>query len=82
MPAVTGQPAIVDNRAGAGGNRSAYAPRPMPDRTARRLLYAAAANIVINPWLQKGMIDTLAVLAPICQTTAYQYARWSMPSCR
>jgi tripartite-type tricarboxylate transporter receptor subunit TctC len=73
MPAVTGQPAIVDNRAGAGGSigiRAAAAARP----DGQTLLYAAAANIVINPWVQKGMIDTLAALAPICQTTAYQYA--------
>ena len=73
MPAVTGQPAIVDNRAGAGGSigiRAAAGARP----DGQTLLYAAAANIVINPWVQKGMIDTLAALAPICQTTAYQYA--------
>jgi tripartite-type tricarboxylate transporter receptor subunit TctC len=30
-------------------------------------------NVVINPWVQKGMIDTIATLAPICQTTSYQY---------
>ena len=30
-------------------------------------------NVVINPWVQKGMIDTIAVLAPICQITDYQY---------
>jgi hypothetical protein len=28
---------------------------------------------VVNPWVQKGMIDTLTTLAPICQTTDYQY---------
>jgi tripartite-type tricarboxylate transporter receptor subunit TctC len=73
MPAVTGQPAIVDNRAGAGGSigiRAAAGARP----DGQTLLYAAAANIVINPWVQRGMIDTLAALLPICQTTAYQYA--------
>ena len=73
MPAVTGQPAIVDNRAGAGGSigiRAAAGARP----DGQTLLYAAAANIVINPWVQRGMIDTLTALPPICQTTAYQYA--------
>jgi len=73
MPAVTGQPAIVDNRAGAGGSigiRAAAGARP----DGQTLLYAAAANIVINPWVQRGMIDTLTALLPICQTTAYQYA--------
>ncbi len=73
MPAVTGQPAIVDNRAGAGGSigiRAAAGARP----DGQTLLYATAPNIVIIPWLQKGMIDTLTALVPICQTTAYQYA--------
>jgi tripartite-type tricarboxylate transporter receptor subunit TctC len=28
---------------------------------------------VVNPHIQKGSIDTLAALAPVCQTTAYQY---------
>ena len=28
---------------------------------------------MVNPWVQKGMIDTLTTLAPICQTTDYQY---------
>src|SRR4029077_5624789 len=37
------------------------------------LFYAVGTNVVINPWVQKGMIDTLATLAPICQTTSYQY---------
>jgi tripartite-type tricarboxylate transporter receptor subunit TctC len=73
MPAVTGQPAIVDNRAGAGGSigiRAAAGARP----DGQTLLYATAPNIVIIPWLQKGMIDTLTALVPICQTTVYQYA--------
>ena len=73
MPSVTGQPAIVDNRAGAGGAigiRAAAGARP----DGQTLLYAAAANIVINPWVQKGMIDTLTSFLPICQTTAYHYA--------
>jgi tripartite-type tricarboxylate transporter receptor subunit TctC len=73
MPAVTGQPAIVDNRAGAGGSigiRAAAGARP----DGQTLLYATAANIVINPGVQRGMIDTLTALLPICQTTAYQYA--------
>ncbi len=73
LPSVTGQPAIVDNRAGAGGAigiRAAAGARP----DGQTLLYAAAANIVINPWVQKGMIDTLTSFQPICQTTAYHYA--------
>ncbi len=37
------------------------------------LFYAVGTNVIINPWVQKGMIDTLATLAPICQTTDYQY---------
>jgi tripartite-type tricarboxylate transporter receptor subunit TctC len=73
MPAVTGQPAIVDNRAGAGGSIGMRAPRRcLTD--GQTLFDAAAANIVINPWVQRGMIDTLTALLPICQTTAYQYA--------
>ena len=37
------------------------------------LFYAVGTNVIINPHVQKGMIDTIAALAPICQTTAYQY---------
>jgi tripartite-type tricarboxylate transporter receptor subunit TctC len=73
MPAVTGQPTIVDNRAGAGGSigiRAAAGARP----DGQTLLYATFANIVVIPWLQKGMIDTLTALVPICQTIANQYA--------
>jgi tripartite-type tricarboxylate transporter receptor subunit TctC len=73
MPAVTGQPTIVDNRAGAGGSigiRAAAGARP----DGQTLLYATVANIVIIPWLQKGMIDTLTTLVPICLTIANQYA--------
>lgn len=36
--------------------------------------YATAPNIVSIPLLQKGMIDALTALTPICQTTVYQYA--------
>ena len=37
------------------------------------LSYTSAQTIVVNPWVQKGMIDTLTTLASICQTTDYQY---------
>jgi len=71
MPAVAGQPAIVDNRAGAGGSigiRAAAGARPDgPD-----VALCHRPQHRHHPVASKGMIDTLTALVPICQTTAYQ----------
>ncbi|MBV8192988.1 MAG: tripartite tricarboxylate transporter substrate binding protein [Alphaproteobacteria bacterium] len=67
-----GQQAIVDNKGGAAGSlgvRTVASAKP----DGQTLFYAVGTNVVINPHVQKGMIDTIAALAPICQTTSYQY---------
>ncbi|MEQ6219558.1 tripartite tricarboxylate transporter substrate binding protein [Levilactobacillus brevis] len=66
-----GQQIVVDNKGGAAQRRRARRRRGQPD--GQTLFYAVGTNVIINPWVQKGMIDTIATLAPICQTTAYQY---------
>src|SRR5215467_1305777 len=67
-----GQQVIVDNKGGAAGSVGArIVASAKPD--GQTLFYAVGTNVIINPWVQKGMIDTIATLAPICQTTAYQY---------
>ncbi len=72
MSPVIGQPIIIDNKGGAAGSvglRAAAAAKP----DGQTLFVAVGTNVIINPWVQKGMIDTLAALAPICQITDYQY---------
>jgi len=72
MSPLVGQQFVVDNKGGANGSvglRAVAAARP----DGQTLSYTSAQTIVVNPWVQKGMIDTLATLAPICQTTDYQY---------
>ena len=67
-----GQQIVVDNKGGAAGSvgvRVVAAAKP----DGQTLFYAVGTNVIINPWVQKGMLDTIATLAPICQTTAYQY---------
>jgi tripartite-type tricarboxylate transporter receptor subunit TctC len=67
-----GQQVIVENKGGAAGSvgvRSVAAAKP----DGQTLFYAVGTNVIINPHVQKGMIDTLSALAPICQTTSYQY---------
>lgn len=72
MSPIIGQQIIVDNKGGAAGSVGArIVAGAKPD--GQTLFYAVGTNVIINPWVQKGMIDTLATLAPICQTTAYQY---------
>src|SRR5260221_7920200 len=72
MSPILGQQIIVDNKGGATGSIGVRAvANTKPD--GYTLFYAVSTNIIINPHVQKGMIDTLATLAPICQTTAYQY---------
>jgi tripartite-type tricarboxylate transporter receptor subunit TctC len=67
-----GQQAIVDNKGGAAGSLGVrVVANAKPD--GQTLFYAVGTNVIINPHIQKGMIDTMAVLAPVCQTTAYQY---------
>ena len=72
MSPIVGQQIVVDNKGGANGSlglRAVAAARP----DGYTLSYTSAQTIVVNPWVQKGMIDTLTTLAPICQTTDYQY---------
>ena len=72
MSPIVGQQIVVDNKGGANGSlglRAIAGARP----DGQTLSYTSAQTIAVNPWVQKGMIDTLATLAPICQTTDYQY---------
>ena len=72
MSPILGQQVIVDNKGGANGSlglRAVAGARP----DGYTLSYTSAQTIVVNPWVQKGMLDTLTTLAPICQTTDYQY---------
>jgi tripartite-type tricarboxylate transporter receptor subunit TctC len=67
-----GQQVIVDNKGGAAGSiglRSVA--NAKPDGSA--LFFAVGTNVIINPWVQKGMVDPTQALAPVCQTTEYQY---------
>src|SRR3981189_977472 len=74
MSPLIGQQIVVDNKGGAAGSVGArIVASAKPD--GQTLFYAVGTNVIINPWVQKGMIDTLATLAPICQTTSYQYVR-------
>jgi len=72
MSPVLGQQIVVDNKGGATGSIGVRAvANAKPD--GNTLFYAVSTNIIINPHVQKGMIDTLSTLMPICQTNAYQY---------
>jgi tripartite-type tricarboxylate transporter receptor subunit TctC len=67
-----GQQIVVDNKGGAAGSVGArVVASAKPD--GQTIFYAVGTNVIINPHIQKGMIDTLTTLAPICQTTSYQY---------
>ena len=72
MSPILRQQIIVDNKGGANGSLGLRAvASAKPD--GYTLSYTSAQTVVVNPWVQKGMIDTLVTLAPICQTTDYQY---------
>ncbi len=72
MSPMIGQQVVVDNKGGAAGSLGVrvVASARLDGQT---LFYAVGTNVIINPHIQKGMIDTMSALAPICQTTAYQY---------
>jgi tripartite-type tricarboxylate transporter receptor subunit TctC len=72
MTPVIGQQIIIENKGGAAGSIGLRAvANAKPD--GQTLFVAVGTNVIINPYVQKGMIDTLAALAPICQITDYQY---------
>ena len=72
MSPILGQQIIIDNKGGATGSIGVRnVANAKPDGYS--LFYAVGTNVVINPWVQKGMIDTMTTLAPVCQTTDYQY---------
>src|SRR5258708_37661459 len=72
MSPILGQQIIVDNKGGATGSIGLRAvANAKPD--GYTLFYAVSTNVIINPHVQKGMIDTIASLAPVCQVTDYQY---------
>ena len=72
MTPVIGQQIIIDNKGGAAGSiglRAVAAAKP----DGQTLFVAVGTNVIINPYVQKGMIDTISTLAPVCQVTSYQY---------
>ena len=72
MTPVIGQQIIIDNKGGAAGSiglRAVAAAKP----DGQTVFVAVGTNVIINPHVQKGMIDTISSLAPICQITDYQY---------
>ncbi len=72
MTPVIKQQIIIDNKGGAAGSiglRATAAAKP----DGQNLFVAVGTNVIINPWVQKGMIDTIAALAPVAQITDYQY---------
>jgi tripartite-type tricarboxylate transporter receptor subunit TctC len=72
MTPVIGQQIIIDNKGGAAGSIGLRATaNAKPD--GYTLFVAVGTNVIINPHVQKGMINTLTSLAPICQVTDYQY---------
>ena len=72
MTPVIGQQIIIENKGGAAGSIGLRAvANAKPD--GQTLFVAVGTNVIINPHVQKGMIDTLATLAPVCQITDYQY---------
>ena len=72
MSPIFGQPIVVDNKGGANGSLGArVVASARPD--GYTLFYATSQAVVVNPHIQKGSIDTITALSPVCQTTAYQY---------
>jgi tripartite-type tricarboxylate transporter receptor subunit TctC len=72
MSPLIGQQIVVDNKGGAAGSVGVrVVASAKPD--GQTIFYAVSTNVIINPHIQKGMVDTMTALIPICQTTAYQY---------
>ena len=72
MSPILGQQVVVDNKGGANGSVGLrVVANARPD--GYMLSYSSAQTVVVNQWVQKGMIDILTTLMPICQTTDYQY---------
>lgn len=68
----------MGNKAGANGSlglRNVAAARP----DGYTLPCTSAQTIVVNSWVQKGMIDTLTTLLPICQTADDRYVLVANP---
>ena len=67
-----GQPVVVENKAGAGGNIAAESvARSAPDGTT--LLMSPAATLVINPAVYSKLpYDPVASFAPVVQVSAFQ----------
>ena len=69
---VIGQPVVVENRTGAGGNVAADAvARALPD--GHVLLLAPDSQFVINPYLYPKMTDPLKSLTPVASLAANQF---------
>ena len=72
MTPILGQQIVIDNKGGAAGSiglRAVAGAKP----DGYTLFVAVGTNVIINPHVQKGMIDTISTLAPVCQITSYQY---------
>ncbi len=74
-----GQPVVIDNRAGGGGNiGTEMAARAAAD--GYTLLFNTNATIVINPHLTKITCDPLRDFAPVTQAVALPFALLLHPS--
>ena len=72
MSPILGQQMVIENKGGANGSVGLrVVANARPD--GYTLSYSSAQTVVVNQWVQKGMIDILTTLVPICQTTDYQY---------
>ncbi|MBS0519639.1 MAG: tripartite tricarboxylate transporter substrate binding protein, partial [Proteobacteria bacterium] len=61
MSPLVGQQMIVDNKGGAAGSLGVrVVASAKPD--GQTLFYAVGTNVIINPHIQKGMLDTMAAL--------------------
>ena len=77
-----GQPVVVENRAGAGGNIGAEAVAKS-DPDGHTLLIATISASAIGPHLYQRLgYDPVRDLIPVARTATPRTASWPAPTCR